>query len=207
VDIAGGSSEARRGAVAQGLSEQLLTNLYRAEITRLRKYLSRLLRSDAEADDVAQDAFLRLHRRSELQTYGCRRAVLFKTAYRLALNRVRARRSNPLDRADELRPGLEPPCDMGTTTEQDLIAKERESAVKSALEHLPPRCRQVIELRTVQELSFREISDTLGLSVSTLEKHLVKGKRDCAQALAGQTSPVLAASARQRDVARVAFAA
>ena len=65
------------------------------------------------------------------------------------------------------------------------VVFEQNDEFSQALETLSPRCRQVIELRTVQELSYREISDSLGVPVSTLEKHLVRGKRACAEALAG----------------------
>ena len=161
-----------------------LSALYRADIRRLRTYVGRILKCDADADDVAQEAFLRLHRCGDLQRYGSPRAVLFKTAYRLALNRVRGRRSNPIDRADPLPPEGALPV-AAATAEEALIAREQESAFRQALDRLPPRSRQVIELRTVQELSYKQMSDSLGLSVSTLEKHLVRSKRVCAQALAG----------------------
>lgn len=163
-------------------SEQALTALYRDNIDRLRAYLCRILKSEADADDVAQEAFLRLCR-ADLTEIRHLRAVLFKTGYRLALNRLRHGRSNPLDRSEPVEPevirGPEP------SAEEAIIAHEQEAAYSQALETLSPRCRQVIELRTVEELSYREISDTLGLSVSTLEKHLVRGKRACAEVLAG----------------------
>ena len=182
-ECSGGCDGPPSAVARQGASERLLADLYRADHLRLRSYLSGILKCEADADDVAQEAFLRLHRCGDLSVYGNPRAVLFKTAYRLALNRLRGRRSNPLDFAaplmDDVATGPE-----ASTVEQALIAREQEMAYGRALESLPPRCRQVIELRTVQELSYKEMSDTLGLSESTLEKHIVKGKRIAADALA-----------------------
>jgi len=174
-----------REACGRRDSERLLAGLYTANIDRLRSYLRGILRSEADAEDVAQEAFLRLHRCADLTTYDNPRAVLFKTAHRLALNAIRGRRTNPLEGAALVSDDLDMAPTPAATAEETLISREQEAAYGQALASLPPRCRQVIELRTVQELSYREMSDTLGLSVSTLEKHIVKGKRACANALAG----------------------
>ena len=162
--------------------QRALSVLYRENIARLRAYLTRILRSDADADDVAQEAFLRLCRCPDFARFHQPRAVLFKTGYRLALNKLRQRRRNPLDRADE---GVsDTTCGVAVSAEEAVIAREQEIAYGHALESLSPRRRQVIELRTVHELSYKEMSDTLGLSVSTLEKHLARGKSDCSAVLA-----------------------
>ncbi|HVY85456.1 MAG TPA: RNA polymerase sigma factor [Caulobacterales bacterium] len=162
----------------------LLSKLYAENADSLRSYLTGVLHSAADADDVAQEAFLRLHRCRDLSVYKNLRAVLFKTAYRLALNVIRRRRTNPLDRAHAMLEGAAEEPMQAATAEEELIASEQEALYLQALDRLSPRCRQVIELRTVAELSYKEISDTLGLSVSTLEKHVVRGKRACAEVLA-----------------------
>ncbi|EIZ80064.1 RNA polymerase sigma-24 factor [Novosphingobium sp. Rr 2-17] len=48
---------------------------------------------------------------------------------------------------------------------------------------LPPQCRRVFTLRKIYGLSHAEIAEQLGLSISTVEKHLVKGLRICSEAL------------------------
>ena len=166
-----------------------LAALYRAEAGRLRSYLARLLKSEADADDVVQETFLRLHRHGGLETYDKPVSVLFRTGHRLALNRLRSRRRSLIDRAAPLIDEAAAPPAPAPTAEEALIACEQETAYVSALAALPPRCRQVIELRTVHELSFKQMSDSLGLSISTLEKHLVRGKRACADVLANWNGP------------------
>lgn len=170
------------GDQTRAATQRALSSLYRENIGRLRAYLARILRSEADADDVAQEAFLRLCRAENFERFRQPRAVLFKTGYRLALNRLRQRRRNPIDRAEEI--VVEAACGVAASAEEALIAREQEIAYAHALETLSPRRRQVIELRTVQELSYKEMSDTLGLSISTLEKHLAKGKSDCSAVLA-----------------------
>jgi RNA polymerase sigma-70 factor (ECF subfamily) len=175
----------RRGGPAGGRSahERIFVSLYRDNLQRLRTYIRRFLASHADADEVAHDAFLRLYR-SDLTVYADPEAVLFKTGWRLALNRLRARRSNPLDHADEIAPDHDHFVAEAETAEEALLSRERDLAYRAALAALPPRCRQVIELRTVQELSYKEMSARLGLSVSTIEKHAVKAKKVCTEALA-----------------------
>jgi RNA polymerase sigma-70 factor (ECF subfamily) len=172
----------KAGRICDRATAKALTALYRDNIDQLRAYLARILKSSADADDVAQDAFLRLCRSPDFSHFLQPRAVLFKTGYRLALNKLRQRRRNPLDRADEVLDDVS--CGVAASAEQDLIAREQELAYNHALETLSPRRRQVIELRTVHELSYKQMSDTLGLSVSTLEKHLARGKSDCTAVLA-----------------------
>ena len=169
--------QAGRGGVSRASSQRALADLYAANIDKLRTYLTRILKSEADADDIAQDAFLRLCRCEDFGSFRHPRAVLFKTGYRLALNRLRQRRGNPIDKGEDLLD--DSAAGVATSAEEAIIAREQERAYGHALDSLSPRCRQVIELRTVHELSYKEMSDTLGLSVSTLEKHLVKGKRDC----------------------------
>lgn len=168
----------------RGGAKRRLEALYAENIEQLRAYLTGVLRSAADADDVAQEAFLRLLRCADLGAYKNLRAVLFKTGHRLALNVIRSRRSNPLDRADTAFELEGVGLMQADTPEDALIENEQEAAYVRALQSLSPRCRQVIELRTVSELTYKEISDTLGVSVSTLEKHLNRGKRVCAEALA-----------------------
>lgn len=179
---AGGDGHAAAARIDAG---SLLTALYVDYATPLRSYLIRILKSPADAEDVMQDAFLRLHRCERLAEYDNPRAVLYKTAHRLALNLIRKRRSNVLDRAAPAEESVVQAPSLEKSAEEELIATEQDAVYTEALEQLSPRCRQVIELRTVSELSFKEISDTLGLSISTLEKHLVRGKRRCAEIVAG----------------------
>jgi RNA polymerase sigma-70 factor (ECF subfamily) len=179
VEATGSGAGQRPGPVQQRRFEAL----YRANIQPLRRYVARILGSQADADEVAHDAFVRLYR-SDLAQYEDLRAVLFRTGWRLALNCIRARGCNPLARADVLVPENDSLVSETETAEDRLLSREREGAYRQAIAALPPRCREVIELRTMQELSYKEIAHRLGLSVSTLEKHVVKGKKVCTEALA-----------------------
>lgn len=171
------------GRGPESARESAFEALYRRHIDRLRAYVRRIVKSADDAEDVAQDAFMRLYR-CDISGYENLEAVLFRTGSRLALNRLRARRTNPLDRAGAtVELVAERPCDI-ESAEDRLLRREREIAYSCAIARLPTRCRQVVELRTIEELSYLDMSDRLGISVSTLEKHLVRAKRLCRENVA-----------------------
>jgi RNA polymerase sigma-70 factor (ECF subfamily) len=180
-----------RGPGAKGAAEAAdergsarLARAYAELAGPLRAHLTRILHSASDAEDVVQDAFLRLHRSGNLTAYEDLRAVAFKTAKRLALNVIRRRRSDALDRAHSDADTFVEAASSTPSPEEVLLAEEQDEIYVHAIAQLSPRCRQVIELRTVSELTYKEISDALGLSISTLEKHVVRGKRACADLVA-----------------------
>lgn len=65
-----------------------------------------------------------------------------------------------------------------------LEDKERLSLFLSALETLPPQCRRVLILKKLEGLSLKEIAAELGISVSTVQKHLTKALTRCTLYLA-----------------------
>lgn len=66
----------------------------------------------------------------------------------------------------------------------------------AAMRDLPPRCREVVELRRLHDLSPRDIARRLGLSLSTVEKRLARGMVLMAQALSGAEAPSPAEASR-----------
>ncbi|MBU4435233.1 MAG: RNA polymerase sigma factor [Alphaproteobacteria bacterium] len=69
------------------------------------------------------------------------------------------------------------------TQEDVAIGRDELRQLRDAIQELPPQCRSVFTLRKVYNLSPRQIAERLGLSVSTVEKHLVKGLRYCSDRL------------------------
>ncbi len=149
--------------------------LYRQHGAALRRFVRTRLRSDSDAEDVLQDVFVRICRRGDTQTLQSPAAVLYKTAFRLALNVIRRRRNSPIDGGCEI-DALDLPS-PGRSPEEDLLVRRECEALLRAIGALPPQCQRVLTLRTIEGLSYDEMAAQLGLSVSTLEKHVVKGRR------------------------------
>ncbi len=150
-------------------SRSEFARLYQATVTPLRRYITRLLGNSTEAEDVAHDAYARIYQ----QPADRPEALLYTTARRLAINRLKRRSISPISTA--------PLSDDAQSTAPDqtrqAIAREELALTEQAIAELPPGCRQVLLLRKVELLSHREIADRLGIAISTVEKQHARALR------------------------------
>ena len=75
------------------------------------------------------------------------------------------------------------------TPERKLSAWQELKRVGRAFNDLPPRCRQIVWLKKVDELSMREVAEVLGLSVRTVENQVLKGMRLLSNTVYGSDAP------------------
>ena len=139
---------------------------YRATLTPLRRYLARLLGNSTEAQDVAQDAYLRVYPKMEDHSAVNPEAVLYTTARRLAINQLKRRQIGPFS-LSEARPDIAASPLPGVA--QEVMARQELSDLEQAIAQLPEGCRTVLLLRKIDLLSHREIAQRLGIAVSTVE--------------------------------------
>lgn len=141
----------------------------------------RLMGERAEAEDAAQEAFIRAFGR--LNTFQPERPFgpwMRRVAANLCLNRLEARReAMPLD--EERDEAAEP------TPEAARVQAEQTQAVRAALATLPPHYRAVVELRHFQELSYDEIAAELNLPLSDVKSHLFRARKLLAEKLQRET--------------------
>ena len=151
---------------------------------RLLSYVYRLLRDRAEAEDVVQEALLRLWRMAPDWRPSEARVTtwLYRVATNLVTDRQRAgqrRRVAALEDAPE-------PADSAPGAVAQLIEADRMAALEAALACLPERQRQAVILRHLEGLSNPEIATILEIGVEAVESLTARGKRALAAALAGQ---------------------
>jgi RNA polymerase sigma-70 factor (ECF subfamily) len=148
--------------------------LYRNTLAPLRRYLARLLGNEAEAEDIAHDAYLRVYP-SVQQTKAQRpEALLYVTARRLAINRLKRRSISPISRENFI---PETAASPSPGVAQRVMAQQELALLEQAIAGLPPGCRSVLLLRKVELLSHREIADRLGIAISTVEKQHARALR------------------------------
>lgn len=146
----------------------LMEALFHEHNRGLVRFLTVRLSSDAEAREVAQEAYVRLLQLDEPRAHGFLRALLYKTATHIAIDRIRRRR---LDR--ESRSAL--PFDFEIdrrSPEEQLSGEEQVSIVAGCLRELSPRCRQAILLSRLHGMSSSEIAATLGVSTRMVRMYI-----------------------------------
>lgn len=140
-----------------------------------------LLRDEHDAQDAVQDAVLRALRYFESYRDGDARAWLLAIVRNCCLSWHRRQRmtraSVPLAEADLV--------DIGTGPEADAraIARSERAALERAVAALPMEFREVIVLREVQDLSYKEISDVVGVPIGTVMSRLARARKRLADAL------------------------
>lgn len=151
--------------------------LYKLHYYSLRMY-AKLMLSDREAEDVVQDVFINLwlHRETLNEALSVR-AYLFRSVYNSSLNVIRnKRRTEPCDdlskrEIEEMGADYYYDPDRNNVI-TDLYAREARSKIHSAIDSLPPRCKEVFSLSYFDGLPGKEISRKLGISLSTVENHI-----------------------------------
>jgi RNA polymerase sigma-70 factor (ECF subfamily) len=151
---------------------------------RVLSYAWRMLGDRAEAEDVAQEAMLRLWRIAPEWRAGEAQATtwLYRVATNLATDRLRQRKRR---RAEALEVGQEP-ADPQPGALSGLIEADRLAALHAALDTLPDRQRQAVVLRHIEGLTNPEIAAILEIGVEAVESLTARGKRALAAALAGR---------------------
>jgi RNA polymerase sigma factor (sigma-70 family) len=167
-------------AVAAGPDTRFATGVFLRYQHSLLRYLRDLLVRREDAEDVAQETFLRLVRAEGLEPSEARvRAFMFKVATNLAYDRFRQRRAHGRQDDTELvaLPDEAPPAERVVALEQGVAIVER------TLLRLPVRCRQVFLLRVSHEWSYEAIAAHLGVGKRTVEREMQQALQACAQNL------------------------
>jgi len=141
----------------------------------------RLLGDRAEAEDVAQEALLRLWRIAPDWREGEAKVTtwLYRVTANLATDRLRKRRGVALDSVPE-------PEDGAPSVMQGMQDKTRVQALQTALDDLPERQRQAVVLRHIEELGNPEIAQVMDISAEAVESLIARGKRALTAALTGR---------------------
>lgn len=137
-----------------------------------------VLRNPAEAEDVAQEAMLRAYRNfHRLRDRGRFRAWLVRTAWRLSLDRIRARGRR--ERRERL---AEENC-FASDVEAVAAGREFEGHVAEALDQLPERLRMVMVLAAIKGYNTREVASLLSLPEGTVKSRLFAARKRMAESL------------------------
>ncbi len=150
---------------------------YHAELHR---FLMRRLQSAQHAQDLAQEAYLRLLRVERAELVRQPRAYLYRIAVNLISEfRLRAQREPIVFDSDALAQAAEHVADT-PADEGDRAADAQQ--IELLLEQLPPLYRAIFVLRKRDGLSYPEIAQQLDISVHTVKKYLARAVAKCRSA-------------------------
>jgi RNA polymerase sigma-70 factor (ECF subfamily) len=137
----------------------------------------RILGDEAEAEDVAQEAMLKLWRQAPIWRDGEARVStwLYRVTHNLCIDRIRKRR--PTADIDD----VAEPLDPAPAVLEQLAASEESRALARAIMALPDRQRQAVVLRHFEGLGNPEIADRLDSSVEAVESLLSRARRALAE--------------------------
>ena len=159
---------------------------------KLVKLVSRYMRIPAEAEDVAQEAFIKAYRalpqfRGDSAFYTWMYRIAINTAKNSLASRDRSPIRYDLDLNDpEESHSVQAKLQDPDTPEGMALTEEIRLIVNSAIDALPEELKTAIVLRELEDLSYKEISNVVGVPVGTVMSRLARARKRLANALGMQ---------------------
>lgn len=139
-----------------------------------------LTRNSSDAEDVVQEACLRAYRAIGATTVANPRAWVLTIVHNTAYNWLRANRPAAIIAVDNLEAAEQAQTrSVGTeneTPEAAVIAKTEGVRLESAIKELPALFREVLALREIEGLSYREIAEVTGVPIGTVMSRLARAR-------------------------------
>ena len=164
----------------------------------LMRYLLRWWPHRDDVHDLRQEAYVRVYEAALRALPHQPKSLLFTTARNLMADRWRRGRVVPLEALGEMDAPHVPVDDI--TPDRRLVAQRELRSLVRAFDRLPPRRREVLWLRRVEELTIKEIAERMGITPKTAENHLAQATRAITEmVLGGSDCPLPPVLPQQED--------
>ena len=151
--------------------EAAFERVFKTHYKNLHAYAFTMLRDGDEAEEMVQQVFFKLWERSERLSFsGSVAAYLYRAVHNESLNFLKHQKvkaGHQLHVAYSMK-------NKSEHSQGKMISKELEIKFREALNELPEQCRTVFQLSRFEDLKYKEIADTLDISVKTVENHMGK---------------------------------
>jgi RNA polymerase sigma-70 factor (family 1) len=149
---------------------------------KLYRFAAGLLNDSHEAEDVVQDIFIKLwnmrNRIPEIQNLD---AFTFRITRNLCLDKLKARRVRFFD--DPLEAGVPEPVINAPNPEEEAELKDTVSKIHMIINTLPEQQKSILHLRDIQEYSYEEISEMMGMEVNAVRVTLSRARKTVRETL------------------------
>jgi RNA polymerase sigma factor (sigma-70 family) len=164
------SDTAPNGSIDKSAAIDALSRKFRAPLERF--FEKRLGRRQAEIDDLVQEVFLRLAGGGKIESVEQPEAYLFRTAANVLNDRWRRSTARAAEAHEPYDDAMHGSARETLSPERALLGAQALEQLVAALYELPERTRVVWALYHLEDLTHTEIARRLGITVSTIEKHI-----------------------------------
>ncbi|MBL7729500.1 MAG: RNA polymerase sigma-70 factor [Dinghuibacter sp.] len=152
-------------------NEAAFEQVFKQHFKSLHGYACAMLTDPADAEEAVQQVFLKLWERPEqLHISGSLAAYLYRAVHNQCLNQIKHQK---------VKTGYQLHVAYSMNRETDnatgkIAGRELETRFQAALAELPEQCRTIFQLSRFDEMKYREIAETLGISIKTVENQMGK---------------------------------
>ena len=181
--VDGEATEQREDPVTAGGGEETQPSVHARQVEQLFRehnkalvgFLTMRLNSEQEAKEVAQEAYVRMLQLDRPDASGFLRALLFKTAANLAIDRLRVRALHGRNPLDELFEDLL----YTPTPEHTALAEEEIEMMRRALRELPAKSAQAFTLHMLAGRDIRSVAAEMQMPERTVRYHVLRAFEHC----------------------------
>ena len=141
----------------------------------LMQFLQHNWRNKSDIADLRQEVYVRVFDAAKKKIPHRTRQFVFSTARNLLINRIRDEGVVPIEAVADLDALDLAQDELGP--ERAVVARDELRHLQSALDRLPPRCREAVILGRIEALPRREIASRMAVSEDTVTEHIAKGMR------------------------------
>jgi RNA polymerase sigma-70 factor (ECF subfamily) len=155
-----------------------LLRIFRQQESIIKKYLRRFMSNRCDIDDICQETILRALEAEKKKKIHEPKAFLFGVTRNLIRKKLDKDSRSLIDFIDDYIP-KEYNNQASSSLEQQWDSSYQMTLFREAVAQLPDQCQKVFVLKKVYGYSHKEISAQLGISISTIEKHVSNGLKRC----------------------------
>jgi RNA polymerase sigma-70 factor (ECF subfamily) len=144
----------------------------------LYNYAAQIIKDGNNAEEIVEDTFVQIwDKRKSIELHGSPKSYLFRMIYNHCVNYLKHKKVR--DKYEKFfifhQPSPEFQQSISSFPLETLIDKEFQESLDKSIQKLPEQCRRVFTMSRLEDLSNKEISEKLGVSVNTVKTQLLRG--------------------------------